>query len=178
MDKSESVGKVFDCYDVKLLDESLNTVELNTPGTVFVKGPGFFDAYISEFKSREDVCRTTDGWFNTGDIGIIDEDGFLFLQGRSKNIINSMGMKVFPQEIEAVLNSHYLIKESLVKAKKHNYLKEVPHALIVTQGEIPENLNSLLLKHCTERLSPFKLPRSFEVVESLPKTGSGKIIRK
>lgn len=178
IDKRDSVGKVFDCYDLKIVDDSFNEVESGQVGSLVVKGPGFFDAYISEYRLSKDVCKDTEGYFSTGDVGVIDSEGYLFLEGRTKNIINCMGMKAFPEEIEGVLNSHPLIKESLVKAKKHPYLNEVPHATIVLSGGDKNTIGGELIKYCSNKLSAYKLPRSFEVVESLPKTGSGKIIRR
>lgn len=175
VNKPNSVGRISDNYKIKILDLHGNPVKTCETGKIFIKGPGFFDAYISPFKARKDICDN--GWFDTGDIGMLDEAGFLYLYGRIKNVINCMGMKIFPSEIEDVLNRHPLIKESLVKAKPHPYLNEVPHALIVLHEENGILEYHALIAFCSQYLAAYKIPRSFEYVEVLPRTKSGKIKR-
>jgi acyl-CoA synthetase (AMP-forming)/AMP-acid ligase II len=86
-----------------------------------------------------------------------------------------MGMKIFPLEVEEVLNKFSLIKESLVKAKPHEYLNEVPHAIIVLHDKKSKPTDNELITFCGKYLATYKIPRSYECVNSLPKTGSGKI---
>jgi acyl-coenzyme A synthetase/AMP-(fatty) acid ligase len=175
VNKPKSVGRISDNYKIKILDIHQNPVKTLETGELFIKGPGFFDAYISPFKTRKDICDK--GWFDTGDTGMLDDEGFLYLYGRSKNVINCMGMKIFPSEIEDVLNRHPLIRESLVKAKPHSYLNEVPHAFIVLHRENGKLEYDALIAFCSQYLAAYKIPRSFEYVRALPRTTSGKIIR-
>lgn len=176
VNKPESVGRISDDYKIKVLDAHGNRIKNCGTGNIFIKGPGMFDAYISPFKTRKDTCNN--GWFNTGDIGMLDQNGFLYLRGRSKNVINCMGMKIFPTEIEVVLNSHPLIRESLVTAKPHPYLNEVPHASIVLHEGNGELADNALTGFCSQHLAAYKIPRSFEYVDTLPRTKSGKLKRK
>ncbi|MCK5237096.1 MAG: acyl--CoA ligase [Deltaproteobacteria bacterium] len=175
LEKADSVGKLIKSYEVKVLDKDNQPVAEGDFGSIFLRGPGFFDSYISEFRTRASVCD--EGWFNTGDIGRVDEEGHLFLHGRTKDVINCMGMKMFAAEIEDVLNLHPSIKESLVKAKAHSYLNEVPYAMIVLNDGCPKPETVELMTFCGKHLAPHKIPRSVDVVKELPKTGSGKIKR-
>ena len=118
----------------------------------------------------------SDGWFITGDIGRLDADGFLFLLSRKTAVINLAGRKVFPEEIEAVLDRHPGIRESRVFGRAHPHLGEVVEAEIVLSGEPAAIAN--LSHYCREHLAAFKIPTRFHTVTSLPRTPvTGKIKR-
>ena len=105
--KSGSVGKILPGYKIKILRKDPQGV-----GEIYLKGKGMFDAYFYPWLSRKKAL--SGGWFNTGDLGRLDQNGFLFILGRRKQIINFSGMKIFPFEVETLLNTHPLVKESLV----------------------------------------------------------------
>jgi long-chain acyl-CoA synthetase len=174
-EKAGSVGRILPDYQVKVVNDKGERVGPGAVGEIYLRGPGLFDAYLSPFRKREEVC--SDGWFHTGDMGSLDEEEYLHLTGRRGEVINCMGMKIFPSEIEEVLNQHPGIKASLVKAIPHPYLKEVPHAVIVPCDKDRQPDAGELISFCGLYLSAYKIPRSFEFVESLPETGSGKIRR-
>jgi len=143
-------------------------------GEVAVSGPGFFDAYAAPWLPRERVLR--EGWFHTGDIGRLDEDGFLFLVGRKTAVINLAGRKVFPEEIEAVINRHPAVLESRVYGRLHPHLGEVVEADVVLaqSGADPEAIRTF----CRAHLASFKVPTRLHVVSALPRTAAtGKIPR-
>jgi long-chain acyl-CoA synthetase len=143
-------------------------------GEVEVSGPGFFDAYATPWMSREQVLRK--GWFNTGDIGRIDEHGFLYLVGRKTAVINLAGRKVFPEEIEAVLNRHPNVSESRVYGRVHPHLGEVVEADLVLHS--PEADLGPVREFCRAHLASFKIPSRLRVVSALPRTAAtGKISR-
>lgn len=171
-EKADSVGRLQMAYQLKI-----NSPDPSGAGGILLKGPGFFDAYLSPFRLRKEICP--DGYFNTGDIGCLDRDGYLFILGRSKNIINFAGMKIFPAEVESVLNAFPGIRESLVRPKKMEGFGEIPVADLVT--ETPSALTGewkrALREFCYERLASHKVPKEFNLVPELPKTYSGKIIR-
>lgn len=175
LEKMRSVGKMLPDYQIKIIDSHGQRAKAGEAGEVLLKGPGFFDAYVSSAEKKDDVCP--DGWFHSGDIGNMDEEGYLYLIGRQKNIINCMGMKIFPSEVEEILNRHPMIKESLVTAKPHNYLHEIPHADIVLKepDKVPEI--GTLIAFCSRQLAPYKIPRSYKFIRVLPRTGSDKIKR-
>jgi long-chain acyl-CoA synthetase len=169
-DKRGSVGKPLPDFELRLDRKDADGV-----GEINIRGKGMLDAYYSPWQGREDIL--VDGWFKTGDLGKIDRDGFLFIVGRDKDVINFVGMKVFAQEVEAVLNQHPRIKESLVYGADHPVYGQLPMAKVVLHegGDSPD-LNELR-RYCYEHLAQYKVPKDFEFVGSLPKTVSGKIKR-
>jgi long-chain acyl-CoA synthetase len=143
-------------------------------GEVRFAGPGFFDAYDNPWTWREQLMP--DGWFATGDVGRVDEQGYLLLAGRKAAVINLAGCKVFPEEIEAVLNRHPAVRESRVFGRVHPHLGEVVEAEIVLSAEMASIEN--LPHFCREQLASFKIPTRFHVVPTLPRTSAtGKIRR-
>jgi long-chain acyl-CoA synthetase len=143
-------------------------------GEVAVSGPGFLDAYAAPWLPRERILR--EGWFHTGDIGRLDEDGFLFLVGRKTAVINLAGRKVFPEEIEAVINRHPAVLESRVYGRLHPHLGEVVEADVVLaqSGADSEAIRTF----CRTHLASFKIPTRLHVVSALPRTAAtGKIPR-
>jgi len=143
-------------------------------GELAVSGPGLFDAYASPWLSRDEA--TSDGWFTTGDIGWLDADGFLFLAGRKTAVINLAGRKVFPEEIESVLNRHPAVRESRVHGRLHPHLGEVVEAdLVLTKADA--DLEAVR-DFCRAHLASYKVPTRLHVVSSLPRTvATGKIRR-
>jgi long-chain acyl-CoA synthetase len=117
-----------------------------------------------------------DGWFHTGDLGRLDAKGFLFLAGRKTAVINLAGRKVFPEEIEAVLNRHPAVRESRVFGRPHAQLGEVVEAELVLASAAAA-LDEVR-EFCRTQLAPFKVPTRWHVVRSLPRTAvTGKIRR-
>jgi acyl-coenzyme A synthetase/AMP-(fatty) acid ligase len=119
------------------------------------------------------------GWFDTGDLGRVDESGRLSLLGRSKTVIVCAGMKVFPEEVEEIINLMPGVKESLVSGKEHPQYGQTPVAHVVIAPNIidPAKIIEELRAHCFKRLSSYKVPVEFREVNSLPKTVSGKLAR-
>ena len=169
-EKRGSVGKPLPGFEV-LLDKK----NADGAGEIRIKGKGMLDAYYSPWQGREDILN--DGWFKTGDLGKIDKDGYLTIVGREKDVINFVGMKVFAQEVEAVLNQHPKVKESLVYGAAHPQYGQLPMVKIVLKNgtDVPD-INDLR-RFCYQRLAQYKVPKDFSFVDSIPKTASGKIKR-
>ncbi|MBP9902531.1 MAG: acyl--CoA ligase [Verrucomicrobia subdivision 3 bacterium] len=154
-------------------------IQINDPdadgcGEVAVTGPGIFDAYVAPWIPREALL--CGGWFPTGDIGRLDAEGFLFLLARKTAVINLAGRKVFPEEIEAVINRHPAVRESRVYGKPHAHLGEVVEVEIVLASP-DANLDSVRA-FCRDHLASYKIPTRFTVVSALPRTAvTGKIRR-
>jgi long-chain acyl-CoA synthetase len=164
-----SVGRVLPDYQLQVRNPDGDGI-----GEVVIKGKGMFDAYFSPWRTRAQC--TDDGWFHTGDLGKVDEMGRLFLLGRSKTVLVCAGMKVFPEEVEQVINTMPGVKESMVLGREHPQFGQVPIARVVVANEaagVVEQLRAF----CCEKLSAYKVPVEFIPVESLPKTPSGKIAR-
>lgn len=168
--QDKGVGTLLPDYEITIQDADEYGV-----GLIYIKGPGMFDAYVSPWQKREDVL--IDGWFNTGDMGYMDDEGCLTIVGRRKNVINFAGMKIFPNEVEAVLNQFPQIRESCVYGVSHPQYGQLPHAKIVlAQASTDLDLNALR-RFCYSRLAKYEVPKDFECVEKLNKTTSGKILR-
>lgn len=164
-----SVGKPAGDFQVRIVNP-----DENGGGELAVSGPGIFDAYVAPWIPRAALLH--DGWFPTGDIGRLDADGFLFLLSRKTAVINLAGRKVFPEEIEAVINRHPAVRESRVYGKPHAHLGEVVEAEIVLAS--PEASLDSVRAFCREHLASYKIPMRFNIVSALPRTPvTGKIRR-
>jgi len=175
--KVGSVGKVLPDYRIRLKNIRNYQHEKHPCGEIFFSGPGFFDAYFSPWSDASSVME--DNWFDTGDIGWMDDDGYVYLFARKKEIINIAGMKVFPQEIEGVLNLHPDIKESHVYGMKHSRFGELVIADIVPEEDCGKITEGELIAYCRERLSAYKIPQEIRVVDRIQRTPvTSKIIRR
>ncbi len=169
--KRNSVGQILPDYEVKIVNQNEAGV-----GMIYVKGKGLLDAYFSPWQNREDILE--DGWFITGDLGKIDEDNFLTIVGRKQNVINFIGIKIFPLEVEAALNQYPLIEESMVYGKEHPIYGQLPVAKIILKNGADKRIDlQKLRRFCYKRLAAYKAPKEFICVNELPKTASGKIKR-
>ncbi len=166
--RPESVGRPQPGYAVRI-----RNADAAGYGEVQFRGPGFFDAYANPWTPRAELMP--DGWFATGDIGRVDAHGYLQLAGRKSAVINLAGRKVFPEEIEAVLNRHPAVCESRVFGQPHAHLGETVEAEVVIRDAIaPDALRDF----CRAHLSVEKIPRNITIVPAIAKTGvTGKIRR-
>ena len=168
MARSDSVGRAQADFAVRI-----ENPDADGYGEVMVAGPGLFDAYDSPWTPREELMP--DGWFATGDIGRIDADGFLFLASRKTAVINLGGRKVFPEEIEAVLNRHPAVRESRVFGVPHLRLGETIEAEVALRGAADAES---LRQFCRQHLSNDKVPTRIHVVPGIARTAvNGKIRR-
>ena len=146
-------------------------------GRVVVRGPGVIRAYAGPgYEDRIDP----DGWLDTGDIGFLDDDGYLFLAGRSDDVINRGGEKIHPREIEDVLLSDPEVVAAVVVGREHPRLGEVPVAYLVPasiEGSGAEDLVERAKARCAAGLSRVKWPAAYEVVAGLPRGATGKVWR-
>jgi len=169
------VGRALDDIAVELRDPLTGAaVPDGDVGELFLQADGMLDAYLSPWLPRRDILA--DGrWFRTGDLARRDADGFIFLVGRTNSVINSAGMKCFPEEIEAVLQSHPGVRAVRVFGREHPHYGAVPVADIVPRGLKPSAAS--LDAHCRTALARHKIPVEFRFVQELPLTSSGKIRR-
>jgi O-succinylbenzoic acid--CoA ligase len=135
-------------------------------GEILVQGPTV---------SRE--ALDSDGWLHTGDLGRIDEEGFLYVTGRSSEVIVTGGENVMPAEVEAVLISHPAVADAAVVGRPDPEWQEAVWALVVLNGET-EASEEELRSHCSESLAGFKVPKRVDFVSGLPRTASGKLVRR
>jgi long-chain acyl-CoA synthetase len=171
-----SVGPAVPGYEVAIHDADGAQVPMGTPGEVMVRGPGLFDGYYAPRRPLAECLRA--GWFRTGDIGTLDAAGALTLCGRSKSTIITAGMKLFPEEVEACLNALPGVLESRVFGQPHPRLGEIPIAEIVVRPDAPPPDTRTLTTALAQTLSPYKVPVEIRVVDAVPKTPGGKVLRR
>ncbi len=159
--------------EVAVLDGDWNQLGPGLEGEVAVRGPNITDGYQSNPAANADSFR--DGWFRTGDQGVLDAAGYLTLVGRLKEMINRGGEKIAPGQIDEVLLQHPAVAEAVAFAVPHPTWGEEVAAAVVLRGEASEKQ---LIAHCRERLAAYKVPRTVHLVASIPRTATGKIQRR
>ncbi|MCX5638227.1 MAG: class I adenylate-forming enzyme family protein, partial [Planctomycetota bacterium] len=171
----ESVGRPMPEIDVRIVDEKRNIAAANFPGEIVIKSSGVMKGY---YKQPDLTSETIiNGWLKTGDLGKLDENGNLFILGRTKDIIVTGGENVCPLEIEECLLEHPAIHEAAVVARKHSLLQEVPCAFIVKNNHSDKPTPVDITEFCKSRLSNHKIPSSVIFLEKLPKLSSSKVDR-
>ncbi|MEY4667509.1 MAG: hypothetical protein RL518_208 [Pseudomonadota bacterium] len=171
----ESVGVPMPRCEAAILDPEGRQLPAGQIGQLAVRGPGMFDAYLAPYRPREEVL--TQGWFMTGDLAIQDYSGAITVCGREKSVIHSQGEKVFPEEVEAVLNSYPGIRSSRVYGVQRSNLQEDVVAEVVPTNGTSINLEGLR-SYTIERLSLHKVPSRFDIVATIPLTQTGKVVRR
>jgi long-chain acyl-CoA synthetase len=169
----EAVGYALPAYQVEILDDDNNLLPPGEIGHLAISGPGMFDGYLSPPTLRQEILNGS--WFMTGDLATKDLDGLITVRGRKKSMINVSGNKVFPEEVEHVLNTHPDVKESRVFGGKHILLGEVVQAEVVAANG-REDTESLI-RFCREKLSTYKIPQRISFVNELQRTETGKLKR-
>ncbi len=173
--KIGSIGKPNFYVETKLANQEGKEVAIDVEGELWIKGPMVTPGY---WQNDEATAHSlSDGWFKTGDILVKDEEGYLFVKDRIKNMFISGGENVYPAEVEKVLLQHPDVREAAVIGISDAKWGEVGKAYLVADTErqlTPENLKA----YCQKQLAKYKIPKYFEEVEDIPKTDSGKIDRK
>lgn len=172
--KKSCVGRPLPGVTVDILDDDEQPLPPGEIGEVAAGGPGIMKGYVSGDERRTGRIDAQ-GRLRTGDLGKL-VDGYLYLQGRKSDMMKLSGERVFPQEIEAVIDQHPSVAESAIFARSDEKLGEHAVALVVLQ-EGTELSMSDLRKHCKASMSFVRIPKVLHVVDALPKTGSGKVNR-
>ncbi len=169
-----SVGiPIYGC-DLKIVDiETMEDVPPGHSGEILFKGPQVFKGYWKKPEKTKEVLK--DGWLRTKDIGKMDKDGVFYIEGRVDDMIDVRGEKVWPREIEKVLEGNSAIQESAVIGIKDDYYGQSIKACVVLE-EGKELSEKDLIEYCKEKLTPFKVPREIEFFKELPKSNIGKIL--
>lgn len=143
-------------------------------GELIVRGPNVMPGYHNKPEETRNALR--EGWYHTGDLAKSDENGFLTITGRLKELIIRGGQNIAPAEIEEVVNTFEAVLDCAVVGMPHEHLGEVPALFVVPRpGRTVEN--EALIAHCRTHLSAYKVPHSVQFIAEIPRTGSGKIIR-
>lgn len=157
---------------IRIVDELKQDLPPETTGEIVVRGPNIMRGYYNLPEAT--AATLVNGWLHTGDLGYLDRDGYLFITGRKKDMINVGGSNVYPCEIENVIYMLDDILDVCVVKTWDPAFGEGVKALIVKKPGSNIHEKSILI-HCRENLADYKIPRQIEFRSSLPKTGSGKI---
>ena len=168
--RGDSVGRAVYGVEVSIVDGTDRPVPPGTIGAIRYRGPGVADGFHGDPDASREAFR--DGWFHPGDLGELDDEGYLFLRGRSKDMIIRGGVNIHPQEIEALLLGHPSVAEAAVVGWPSREFNEEVAAFVVPRGELDE---AALVALCRERLAPYKVPRRVFLVDDLPRTSVGKV---
>jgi acyl-CoA synthetase (AMP-forming)/AMP-acid ligase II len=170
--KPSSAGRPVWCVDLRIVDDDNRPVPVGEVGEIICQSPLATHGYYKNPQATEASFRN--GWFYTGDLGYFDEEGFLFVAGRKKDMVKSGGISIYPLEIESIIYSHPDILEAAVIGVPDPEWGEAVKALVVLKPRA-ELTSEALINFCKEQLSAYKVPKSVEFRASLPHTEVGKV---
>jgi long-chain acyl-CoA synthetase len=169
-----SIGKAIPNVELFIADDKGNQLAPGSEGEIVARGANIMNGYWNDAKETAKVLKN--GLYYTGDIGVMDEEGYLYVVGRSKDMIKVGGNRVSAKEIEEVLYAHTDISEVAVIGVDDDILGEAIKAFVVLKnGRIRNGANKMIMNFLKEHLAPYKLPKFIEYRDSLPKNESGKI---
>ena len=171
-----SIGRPMVGMEVRIVDAAGDDVYIGDEGEIIVRGPNVFVGYLDDPEATARALGP-DGWLRTGDIGVVDDDGYVYLVDRAKDLIIVSGFNVFPAEVERVLNAHPGVVESGVVGVAHPHTGESVKAFVVAEpGRVLEEDD--LIEWCATELARYKCPTKIDVVDEIPRGLGGKIIRR
>ena len=173
--KLGTVGRPYPDYEIEIRDREGRLLDIHQEGVLWVKGPSVVPGYFRDEENTKE--RFHDGWFNTGDVVQIDDDGYIKIVDRATDIIIVSGFNVYPQEIEAVLCAHPAVHAAVAVGEKNNVAGELVKAFIIL-NEGAEASSKELMDYCRERLAHYKVPRKIGFVAEYPLSPTGKILRR
>lgn len=169
--KKDSCGKPLPGIELMIIGKDGSKKPTGHVGEILLRGPNIMKGYFDDFKLTSKTLVS--GWLKTGDLGHLDEDGFLYLDGRKKDLIKCAGERINPLEIEHVIMEHTGVEEAAVIGHPDSLMGEIIHAYVV-----PRDLSlrkAELRKHCFHKLTHNKVPYHYTFVDQLPKTATGKV---
>jgi acyl-CoA synthetase (AMP-forming)/AMP-acid ligase II len=175
--KPGSCGKPYGGIQLRIVDEEGNDTPTGTPGELFIRSTLAMDGY---HRSEEQLAHREDdtgGWSSVGDVAYRDEEGFIYICDRMKDMIISGGMNIYPAEIEAVIYGYPAILDVAVFGIPDDEWGESVHAVVQAKPDVPLDLDELRA-HVDANLGSYKRPRSYEVRDELPRTDSGKLLKR
>ncbi len=172
--KENSVGLPYG-VEVTVLDDAGNELPRGREGEVSLRGPNVTRGYLAN--PAANAAAFTNGWFRTGDNGYLDADGYVFLSGRIKELINRAGEKISPHEVDAALLSHPAVQEAVAIAVPHPIYGEEVEAVVALKPGMAVS-EAQLIAHAAERIARFKVPKAIRFVPAVPRSATGKIQRR
>jgi acyl-CoA synthetase (AMP-forming)/AMP-acid ligase II len=175
LSKVGSVGRPVAHLEMRIVDDDGAVAPAGALGEVAVRGPKVFSGYWKDADATAAAFR--DGWYMTGDVGYMDADGYLYIEDRKKDMIISGGENIASSEVERVLYEHPDVLEAAVVAVSHERWGEAPKAFIVPKADHRMDAEELR-QFCGRHLAKFKVPREFVFLRELPRTSTGKVLKR
>ena len=173
--KPGSVGPAIPDVKVEIADESGAFVKRGEVGEIAVSGPNIMKGYFNREMETSEILKN--GWLYTGDIGKMDEDGYIYILDRKKDLILVNGMNLYPREVEEVLYRHPAVQDAAVVGIKDEAHGEIPVCVIQLKDGSSAS-DAEMRKFCRPYLANFKIPHRFEFWKELPRTGTGKVLKR
>ncbi len=175
--KPGSIGVPYMDHDVRLVsvDNGVDEVKRGEPGEILIKGPTVMRGYWNN--PEETANQLTDGWLHTGDIGQMDEDGYIYIVDRKKDMIIAGGFNIYPREVDEVLYQHPKVAEAVTVGIPDAYRGETVKVFIVLKP-VEKATDKDIIDFCKQKLAAYKVPKIVEFRTSIPKSAVGKILRK
>jgi acyl-CoA synthetase (AMP-forming)/AMP-acid ligase II len=173
---SGSVGQPVPPAEARILDDDDQPVAVGEIGNIHIKPAGKMREYYKASDASSEVFHA-DGWLRTGDLGRFDEDGFLYIAGRAKDVIIRGGMNVYAADVESVLYQHAAIREAAVVGVEHAVLGEDVVAFVVLKDDVVVTADELI-EFCRGSLADYSTPRRIHMVDELPRNATGKVLKR
>lgn len=174
--KDKCVGTPWLMTEVKVLDDSGNEVPFGGTGELYSRSPFLMTKYWNDPEATKG-CMTEDGFLSAGDIATLDDEGYIYIVDRKKDMIISGGMNIYPRDIEEILMIHPSVSEASVVGLPSEKWGEEVTAFVVMKADMEFNTDDLEA-YCKNHLAGFKVPRRFQVVNALPKNSAGKVLKR
>jgi long-chain acyl-CoA synthetase len=171
----EAIGRAVPGVEVRTVDDAGRALPAGKVGELWIRTPAAMEGYLNDPDETHEVLAP-DGWFRTGDLATVSADGEVQIVGRKRERILRGGHSVFPQEVEAVLLTHPEVVEAAVVGVPHGDLGEEITAFVALRPGAAARPDELVL-YCRERLAVFKYPRQVTIVDALPRSATGKILK-
>lgn len=172
--KAGSTGKAFFHTDVKIVRPDGSECDVDEPGEVIIRGGHIMTGYWNRPDATAEAIR--DGWFYSGDVATRDDEGFIWIQDRLKDMIISGGENIYPAEIENVIMGHPGVADVAVIGVPHEKWGETPLAVVVKRDA--ELTEESVIEHCNGKLAKFKMPSAVRFLDAIPRNASGKALKR
>jgi len=176
--KDRSVGPAMPGYEIKIVDENMVELPRGEVGEIIIRGDNVMQGYLGRPEATAETI--INGWLLTGDMGYMDEEGYLFIVDRKKDLIISKGINIYPREIEEEIDRYPGVNVSAVIGVPDEKNGEVPVAYVeLEEDQSPESFDMAgLKKHLREHLANYKIPRQIHLIDELPKNATGKVLKR
>jgi len=176
LQKPNSVGPALRGYEIKIVDEQMSELPIGEVGDIITRGDNVMIGYLNRPEATAETV--IGGWLVTGDMGYMDEDGYLYIVDRRKDLIISKGINIYPREIEEVADAYPSIKASAVIGKEDEHSGEIPVIYVELEDGHTDLDEAGLKKYLRSKLANYKIPRHIFKVDELPKNATGKVLKR